>query len=445
MHSKILTFALASLAALPLAAAEPWTLQQCVDYAMDHNIQLKRQVVAAEVAQEDVNSAKAQLFPSLSFATNHNVSWRPWSENFVNVENGTMTSTSSETNYNGTYGISAQWTVWNGGRNRKQLQKSRVAKEQADLEQQVTAATIQEQIAQYYVQILYQTEAVKVNEQILQSTLIQLARAEEMYAVGAMSKADLAQMQAQAGQDKYNVVNASTMLDRYKLQLKQILEIADSEPMEVAIPDIADSDVAAPLPSRTDAYRAALSSRPEIMSGQAAVKASDLDISIAKRGYLPSLSMMAGINTSNSSGIGDSWTNQWKHNLSNSIGLTLSVPIFDNRQNKTNVAKARLAKETSQLSLDQAEMDLFNDIESFWLNAYNAQRQFAAATENVKAMQQSYELVSEQFSLGLKDIVDLTTGKNNLIQAEQQMLQSKYTALLNMALLRFYGGNPLTL
>lgn len=442
---KCFTLGVAVMLASASYAADPWSLEQCVDYAMAHNIKLKQQVVAVEVAQEDVSSSKAQLFPSLSFATNHNVSWRPWSESFVNLENGTMTSTSSETNYNGTYGISAQWTVWNGGRNRKQVQRSRVAQEQAELEQQTTAATIQEQIAQYYVQILYQTEAVKVNQQILESTLTQLSRAEEMYAVGAMSKADLAQMQAQAGQDRYNVVNAQTMLDQYKLQLKQILEIDNVDPLEVAIPDIADADVMWPLPSRTEAYQAALACRPEIMSSQAAIKAADIDVSIAKRGYLPSLSMMAGINTSNSSGMNDSWANQWKRNLNNSIGLTLSVPIFDNRQNKTNVAKARLAKETSQLNLDAAKMDLFNDIESFWLNAYNAQQQFTAAVANVEAMQESYRLVSEQFSVGLKDIVDLTTGKNNLIQAEQQMLQSKYTALLNMALLRFYSGNQLSL
>ena len=125
--------------------------------------------------------------------------------------------------------------------------------------------------------------------------------------------------------------------------------------------------------------------------------------------------------------------------------MTLSVPIFDNRQNKTNVEKAKLARQNYELSLQDAEKTLYQQIETYWLNARNAQQQYIYAKTNVESMQESYDLLSEQFKLGLKNIVELNTSKNNLLQAEQQLIQSKYTTLLNLAMLRFYQGEAIRL
>lgn len=412
---------------------------------MQHNIQLKQKEISVEQGDADVMASEGALFPSLQFATNQNGSWRPWSESFVDLTNGTMTTTSSDLNYNGTYGLAAQWTVWNGGRNRKNLERSKLSREQALYDTQATALSLQEQIVQYYVQILYQTEAVRVNEQILESSKVQRDRGKEMYEVGSMSRADLAQLEAQVSQDDYNVANAITQLAEYKLQLKQILEIVDNDQFDVAIPSIDDAGVMALLPTKEDVYRAALGSRPEVMYSKAGIEGADIDIDIAKRGYYPTVSLSAGINTSNTSGIGESFAQQLKKNLNNSLGLTISVPIFDNRQNKTNVIKAKLSRRNSELELASTQKTLYSSIERFWLNALNAQKQYAAAKANVSSMHESYALVDEQFKVGLKDIVDLITGKNNLIQAEQQLLQSKYTAVLNTVLLRFYAGQPITL
>ena len=134
-----------------------------------------------------------------------------------------------------------------------------------------------------------------------------------------------------------------------------------------------------------------------------------------------------------------------KKNWSNSLSLSLSVPIFDQKQTKTNVTKAKLATRNSELQLQDTEKKLYSNIENFWLQATTSQQQFIAAKSNVENMTQSYELVSEQFRLGLKNIVELTTGKNNLLSAKQQMLQSKYMALFNMAMLRFYSGEKIKL
>ena len=448
MNRKIIALcavAIALTASADETVSGTWSLQQCIDYAMDHSLQLRQKQVTVDRNEVQVEARKGALFPSLSFATNQSASWRPWSEAYYNLSDGNLNSTSSEVNYNGSYGLSANWTVWDGGRNRKQLKKSRLAKEQSEVDIESTRLSLQEQIVQIYVQILYQTEAVRVNSEILANTRIQADRAKAMYEVGNMSRADYAQMEAQVSQEEYNVTNAETQLASFKLQLKQLLEIVDSPDFDVAVPEINPDNVLAILPTPADVYDMALNTRPELRYYRLGIESAEMDIDIAKRGYYPTLGMSAGINTSNMSGLDKSFGTQLKTNLNNNIGLSISIPIFDQKQNKTNVATARRARESAQIELELEEKQLRSDIETYWLNAVNAQQQFRNATTSVESMRTSYDLVSEQFAVGLKDIVDLQTGKNNLIQAEQQMLQAKYTAVLNRALLLFYQGSPLTL
>lgn len=445
MKKYLLTLSLASALILPATAQEQWTLQQCIDYALTHNISLAQSALSVEQAQVDVYQAKGALLPSLSFATNQSVSWRPWSQQYVNVADGTMTQSSSEVNYNGTYGLQAQWTIWNGGRNRENVKRAKTAVQQKELDTDASALNIEEQIARAYVQILYLAEAVKVNEQILQSTIAERDRAAEMVEVGTMARADLAQMEAQVSQGQYNVTSAKTQLASAKLNLKQLLQIVDQESFDVADPNISDDQVLTLLPSVADVYALALEQRPEIASDRLGIELADMDISLAKRERYPTVSMSAGINSSNTSGSDFNFGKQLKTNLSNSAGLTVSVPIFDNRQSKSDLLKAKLSKLSSEMSLANTQTELYSDIESIWLDATNAQQQYTYARANVASMQESYDLVSEQFNVGLKDIVALNTGRDNLTQAQQQLLQAKYTALLGQALLRFYQGQPIAL
>lgn len=442
MAVLLLLFALTKMS---VQAQQKWTLQDCLDYALANNIQLRQSRLTEAQDAEDVRMRRAALLPSLSFSTNHNASWRPWSQSYVNLSGGTMTSTSSEVNYNGSYGLNANWTVWNGGRNQKNLEKSKLTAEMAEYATEESANSIQEQITQLYVQILYQAEAVRVAEQVLEASKMQRDRAAEMVNVGSLARVDLKQLEAQVSQDEYTVINNRTQCDNYKLRLKQLLELVGTDDFDVAIPTVSDANVLSPVPSKEEVYANAYGVRPEIKSSRLSIEQSELDVNIARRGYLPSVSMTAGVGTNNSSGVHTDLTEQWRRNFSNSIGLTVSVPIFDNRQNRTNVQKAKLSKEAADLSLQNTEQELYQQIESYWLNARNAQQQYVAAKANVESMQETYDLVSEQFRLGLKNIVELTTGKNNLLQAEQQLLQSKYTALYNLAMLRFYQGELIRL
>ena len=426
-------------------AQKQWTLQECLDYAMANNITLQQNRISSQQRNAEVEAGKAALWPSLSFSTNHNVSYRPFRESTINLTNGSMSTTSSETNYTGNYGINANWTVWNGGRNRYNIQASEMNKQLADLQTEETANSIQEQIAQLYIQILYVTEAVKVDSEMVKLSTLQRDRGLEMLKVGSMAKVDVAQLEAQVTQDKYSLVNMQSQLANYKLQLKQLLEILGPTEFEIAIPALTDQQVLTLIPDRQAVYQQALETRPEIQSSKLNIDAAKLEIKNAKAAALPTLSMSANMASNHASGINTHFDRQMKKNWSNSLSLSLSVPIFDQKQTKTNVTKAKLATRNSELQLQDTEKKLYSNIENFWLQATTSQQQFIAAKSNVENMTQSYELVSEQFRLGLKNIVELTTGKNNLLSAKQQMLQSKYMALFNMAMLRFYSGEKIKL
>ena len=423
------------------AQTKQWTLQECIDYALQNNITLQQSRLKQQSAQEDVKQSKAALLPSLSASTNQSVGYRPWQDAGVTtVTNGTVNAKVDKFYYNGSYGVNAQWTVWNGNRNLNQVKLNRLTAEQAELDAQTTANSIQEQIAQLYVQILYLTEAVRVDEEALKTSSKNEERGRELVGVGKMSKADLAQLSAQCAADEYNIVAAQSQVSSYKLQLKQLLEITGDEEFDIAVPATTDEQALAEVPSLMGVYEQALAARPEIQSAELAVKSSDVSISIAKAGRMPSVNMTAGVGTSSNSLSNNGWGSQMKQNFDASAGVSVSIPIFDQRQTKTNVNKAKIQHEASLLALQDEQKKLFQTIENYWLDATTNQQKFRAALSTVDSEQQSYDLLQEKFNVGLTNIVELMTGKDRLLQAEQNCLQSKYMTILNLQMLRFYGG-----
>ena len=420
-------------------AQKQWTLQDCIDYAMENNITLQKSKLQKESATEDLKGAKAALLPTLSASTNQSVGYQPWKDTGMSyVSNGTVNTKVDKTSYNGSYSLSGQWTVWNGNRNLNTIKLDKLSEEQAELSTQETANSIQERIAQLYSQILYLAENVKVNEQMLETSLKNEERGQEMVAVGKMSKADLAQLSAQRANDQYSIVEAKSQLMNYKLQLKQLLEITDNEQFDVAIPEISDELVLAKIPEMQTVYEQALLSRPEIERLQLAIKSSGVSVSIAKAGWMPSVNMTGGITTSTNSLSGTGWGSQMKSNMTSSLGLGVTVPIYDGRSTKTSVNKAKIQQLQAQLNLQDEQKNLYSDIQQYWLNAWTNQEKYQAAKSSVESAQQSYDLLSEQFRLGLKNIVELMTGKDNLLSAQQNQLQSKYLALYNQQMLHFY-------
>ena len=425
------------------AQTKLWTLQECIDYAMQHNITLQRAKLQQLSAKEDVSQSKAALLPSLNASTSHNLGYRPWQDSGITtVTNGTVNTKVDKASYNGSYGLNASWTVWNGNRNRNQVKLNRLTEEQAELEIQETANSIQEKIAQLYVQILYLKEAVKVNEASLETSRKNEERGREMVEVGKMSKADLAQLSAQRSNDEYNIVSAQAQVENYKLQLKQLLEILGDEAFDVATPDAAmttNEMALADVPALMSVYEQALATRPEIQSAAMAVKSSDVSIDIAKAGRMPTVSLQASASASTNSLANNDWSDQMKSNFNTGAGVSVSVPIFDQRQTKTNVNKARIQRESNLLALQDQQKQLYQTIENYWLDATTNQQKFRAAMATVESEQQSYDLLQEKFNVGLTNIVELMAGKDKLLVAKQNQLQSKYMTILNLQMLKFYS------
>lgn len=438
---KNIIIAAAVLFSASVQAQKQWTLQQCLDYAMENNITLKKARLQQQQATEDVKGAKSALLPSLSASTNHSLGYRPWQDNgTTTVTNGQVNSKISKSYYNGSYGLNAQWTVWNGNRNRNQLKLTQLQEEVQELALQESANNIQEKIAQLYVQILYLTEAVKVSEQSLETSKKNEERGREMVEVGKMSKADLAQLSAQRASDEYNIVEAQSNIRNYKLQLKQLLELTDNEAFDVVTPITTDAMALSAIPSLTTVYEQALTVRPEIEAGKLAVKENDLNLKIAQAGKLPTINLTGGLGTSTNSLSNNGWGTQLKTNFDASAGLSLSLPLFDQRQTKTAVNKAKLQREQALLDLQDQQKQLYQTLESYWLDAETNQQKLRAAIATEESEQQSFDLLQEQFRLGLKNIVELMTGKDKLLQAQQNRLQSKYQTLLAQQMLKFYQG-----
>ena len=422
-----------------------WTLRDCIDYALEHNITIQRNRISAESAQEDVKTAKAGFLPSLSGNISQRVVNRPNSARGTIISGDNITTSESKTSYNGSYGIDANWTVYNGSKRVNTVKQQKLNNRIAELNVDESENSIEESITQLYVQILYSAEAVKVNESTLEVSRKEFERGQELFNVGSIASSDLAQLEAQVSSDNYQLVTSQATLQDYKLQLKQLLELDGDIEMDLYLPQLSDSNVLIPLPEKDDVYNTALSLRPEIEAGKLNVESSDLSIKMARAGYLPTLSLSAGIGSTNANGSDFSFSEQVKQNWNNSLGLTLSIPIFDKRQTKSSINKAKLQKQTSQLDLLDNKKTLYKTIENLWLAANSAQQQYVAASQKLKSTETSYSLVSEQFNVGMKNTVELLTEKNNLLSAQQETLQAKYTAILNAGLLRFYQGEEINL
>lgn len=439
-------FLIATMALAMQAGAQEkkqWTLDDCITYALEKNIQLQQNRLSLQETEEDVKSAKAALFPSLSFSTSHNVVNRPYQEQSATVSGTEIITSNSKTTYNGSYDLRAQWTIWNGGQRLNNIKQQQTNRDIAELAISTTSNTLQEQITQLYLQILYADESVAINKGILEVSKATYERAKELFNEGSISKADLAQLEAQVSNDEYQLITSESSLRDYKLQLKQLLELDGTAEMDLVIPTLDETKVMQLLPNQQDIYQAALAQRPEIQSSKLSIENAKLAISSAKAGYLPTISLSASTSSMTNNASQNNWAEQMKYGWNNMLGVTLSIPIFDNRQNKTAVQKARIQYDNSLLSLTNQEKELYKTIESLWLDALNAQQQFAAADSKLKSSQNSFDLVNEQFSLGMKNTVELLTEKNNLLSAQQQRIQAKYMAILNRTLLDFYAGEPI--
>ena len=418
-----------------------WTLQDCIDWAKQQNITVQRNKVGVRSSQLDLENARNNRLPTVNFSSNQQVGYRPFQESHSSVIGSEVISSSNKTSYSGSYGVNASMSLYDGGQIKNNIKLAEINTQIAELNVLASELSIEEQITQLYVQILYSQDAVTQDDELIALGQTQLDRAKALKKAGLLNKADVSQLESQLAQDKYQKVADETTLDNYRLQLKQLMELDGDEALNLADPTL-EHNVLAELPTKQEVFQHAVETRPELKVQQLAMDKTYVDEAIAQAGNKPSVTASAGINTSNMSGNGNMFT-QLKNQWNNGIGVTVSIPIWDHGKTKNAVAKARLERENTYLDMLDTQKSLWKTIESYWLQARSNQQRYIAAKENVDYCRESYDLTSEQFRLGMKNIVELTQDKTNLSSATQQMLQAKYMALLNIALLKYYNGESI--
>ena len=413
--------------------SQKWTLRSCLDYAIENNIQLKKSRVNELSGLEDTERAKAQLFPSLSASV---------TQGYVNYPSSDVDKNNS---YSGNYSINANWTVFDGGQRNKAIKQQKLQNEMDKLSTEQGEDDIQIAIVQTYMQVLYAMESVRINENTVETSKAQRDRAEELYKAGSISLVDFSQLESQYSTDKHQLVVAQTSLDNYKLQLKQLLELDITQDIELSLSDIEETWVLAPLPDKQVIYTTSLAVMPQIKSSELSLENAELEKQKAKASYWPTVSMNAGVGTGHLSGTNYSFGNKIWNNFNESFGITIKIPIFTNRENKTAYNKAKFAITTSQLELINSQKELLKTVEGIYLDATSAQSQYLSAKERLSYVQQSFKLTEEQFFLGMKNTLEMLTEKNNLLSAQQEVLQSKYMAIMSIQLLNIYQKKPVDL
>ena len=411
-------------------ASKTWTLQECLDYAYQNNIQVRQSRNNQLSGIEDTKQAKAALFPSLVAST---------TQSYTNYPSSEVTDNNS---YTGTYGITAGMTIFEGGKLRTEVKRQKVQNQMDALSVEESVNDIRIAIVQAYMQCLYAADAVRINRSTAEASKAQRDRAEEMLRTGSISRVDFAQLQSQYSSDEYQIVVAGSTLDNYKLQLKQLLELDIMEEMNPAVPGVKEENVLKALPPKNEVYETALKVMPQIRRGELGIEAAELQEKNARAGFFPPISLSASVGTGHMSNNDFESGSQIWNRFNENVGLTLNIPIFSNRKNRTAVNKAKIALNDSYLEWTSLQKELLRNVESAYLDAVSAQAQYLSAREKEKYARESYELTSEQFRVGVKNTVELITAQNEYSAAQQQVLQAKYLTLLSIELLNIYQGLP---
>jgi outer membrane protein len=414
-----------------------WDLKTCIEYARKNNIQVQKARITTQENEITLKQSKESLFPSVS------------ASNSFNFSNGKIQTDGVEAKNNATlgsnYSLNTSMTLFNGLKNYNTIKQNELSKKASDLTSKVTENSIEISITEAYLEILYAHETLEMAKRTVETSKAQVALSQNLLNAGKIAKADFSQVQAQYSSDLYAVVTDQNNYDTQKLTLKQLLELNMTDELEIFFPDFKEADVLTPLPSKADVYKTALNVMPQIQNSELSVQISEYDLKIAKSSYYPTLSLSGSLSTKNYMNISTSFGDQLNNNFYQSLGLSLSIPIYSNGSTRASVQKARLGIQSAKLDYTSVQKDLLKTVESLYQDAVSMQSKYYAAKENLKYTEESYNLTEGQFKLGMKNTVELLTAKDKYLEAEQTLLQAKYGAVLSQKLLNFYQNIPIEL
>ncbi|MCS4304907.1 TolC family protein [Chryseobacterium sp. BIGb0232] len=429
-------FLIFSLITLEILAQTPnyparWTLDKCIEYAKENNISINSLRLSKNSAQQDLFQAKEAKYPNLNGTVSQGL--------FALNSNDGLHVTGAQTQ---SIGANSSMTIYHANYIKNNEASKNLLVQMADLSVQESQNNITLSITQAYLNILMNEENIVSLENVLKTTQTQLKQGDQLYKAGSLSKLNYLQIQSQVAQDEYNLTSTQNNLRTNIVNLKQLLQLPTNYDFQIAKPDsIIVDDQLKPLP---DVQNLAQSQRPEVKYGELNVENSNTNLKMAQASVQPTLSVVGNISTNYSNGNGN-YFNQLGNNFYMPIGLSLGIPIYNNRIYKTQIEKSKIAIEQANLDLQNTKTILNQQIEQSYINLQNALSQFDSASKQMNISKQSYDIVNAQMKIGSIDYVQLQQQRLLYIQSIQNYLQAKYTAVLNKQIYEFYAGNPINL
>ena len=421
-------------------AAQAWSLRQCISYALEHNITVKQQDVTRQQREIDLSTAKNSRLPDLNGSASQNWSFGRGltSENTYSNTNTSSTSFSLGTSVPLFSGLKIPRTI--------ELNKLNLEAATADMEKARNDISVQ--VAQAYVQILYDMEMCDVAQRQISIDSLQVVRLKEMYNNGKASGVDVAQQEATLAQSRLTYTQADNDCRLAVLALTQLLELPSPEGFAIIRPDagVIDPSAGAVPPSPDEIYQEAITFKPEIKAELYRLKGSEMNIKIAQSALLPTLSFNAGIGSNyyKTSGFNaESFGRQLRNNFSQYIGLSLNVPIFNRFATRNSIRSAKLQRETQQLQLDNVKKTLYKEIQQAYYNTIAARAKYESSMEASRSNKAAFDLMSAKYEYGKANITEFNEAKNNWLKAESDLVIAKYEYVYDTSLIDFYRGKEL--
>jgi len=413
-----------------------WTLDRCIDYAFDQNIQVRKSILSNQRSGFYADQARAQRLPSLSASVNQNFNW----------SKSTASGSTALTGTNGSsYSVNSGVTLYNASRINNLIRQAELDIEGGAYSLESTKESISLSVLNAFLQVLYAEEQVNNSRKQIESTIGQLDLAEERLLLQVISQSDYSQVKSQLASEKLMLANSESQLAIAKVNLMQLMELPVNQNFNIAHPELGESINERRMPDVIMVYETALALKPQIRSAAVNKEIAALDEKIAKAGYLPTLSASAGLSSGYSSQTSAAYFDQLDNGIQPSAGFSLSLPIFQRKQAKTSVAVAKIGYQDAELTETDTKNQLRKSIEQACLDVTSAQIEYEASLEKYSATAESSALSDEKFRQGIINSVDFMVSKTNLIVSESELLQSKYNLIFSYKILDFYLGIPFTL
>lgn len=435
MRKIIIAAALLAAGLQPSVAQQrAWTLQQCIDYALEHNISVRQSGLGVEQKEVDLNTAVSRRLPGVSASASENLSFGRGLTADNTYSNANTTSTS--------FSLGADLPIFQGFDISNGIKLAKLDLQSATLALERAKDDIRVAVAQAYIQILYSKEILQVAQEQVARDSIQTERIKAMEATGKLSASEVAAQQASLEQTRLSCVQARNNLNMALLDLSQLLELDSPEGFDVVAPP---EYVLEPglLMSPEAVFEQAVAVKPAILSGELAVESAKINVDRAKGAGLPSLSLSGGIGTNfytNSLGQSASFGSQLEKNFSQYVGLSLRVPIFQRFSVRNNVKNARLSLMNQELQLESTRKSLFKEIQQAYYNAVAAQAKCTSSLAAAQSAEQAFVLTREKYDNGKANVTEYNDSRARYLEAQSNYLQARYEAVYQAKLLDFYRG-----